>query len=430
MKKLGSSLRTASTVHVWAVIACGLLWTAAAPAAQPDLGPGPPPMSVEMLQIQPVERTPVTGDVVHYLYDFKVGPGEYDRIQVHRMVRETKNHRPIKTTDGLLLVPGAPNSFESIFMTPSVSAVPDWDRSVAVFLAQHDFDVWGITFGWALVPIETTDFGFMEGWGVDRDARDTEIALTLARVVRTRTGQGPGPLHLLGFSYGVNIAAAVAGAESQWPPRLRNVKGLIPLDNAIQLPEGHALQVMACNDLFGYILPSLEGGIFQDDFSFLPLMGEWAIAEPDGVSPIFDWLTNYDATTFLGIVGGFLAGTLDPLATYTEPDLWVDALRITPPYRTMQVIFDVTAPRCGDPNYDPAYDDHLGDIALPVLYIASAGGGEGEIGSYAWYQTASEDITYLMVEGDQGGFAHGDLFLARDAPDWVWQPIVDWLLSH
>jgi hypothetical protein len=35
-----------------------------------------------------------------------------------------------------------------------------------------------------------------------------------------------------------------------------------------------------------------------------------------------------------------------------------------------------------------------------------------------------------MVEGDQGGFAHGDLFLARDAPDWVWQPIVDWLLSH
>ena len=198
MTRLNASLRTAPVVLFLALaIACGLLWTTAA-LAQPGVGLGPPPMSVEMLQIKPVERTVVTGDVVHYLYDLKVGPGVFDRIEVHRVVREKENQRPIKTLDALFLVGGANNSFESIFMTPTASAVPDWDRSIAVFLAQNDFDVWGITFGWALVPVETTDFGFLEGWGIDRDARDTEIGLTLARVVRTRTGQGPGPLHLLG----------------------------------------------------------------------------------------------------------------------------------------------------------------------------------------------------------------------------------------
>ncbi len=396
----------------------------AAPAQQAEIGHGPPPMPPGLLNIQPAERMEVTGDVVHYRYDLQVGPGVHDQIQVHRVVREKKNHRPIKTLDGIFLVGGAPNSFESIFFTPSASAVPDWDRSVAVFLARHDIDVWGITFGWALVPIETTDFGFLEGWGIDRDARDTEIALTLARMVRTLTGQGPGRLHLLGFSYGVGIDVAVAGAESQWPARLRNVKGLIPVDSWILLPENDQ---ESCDYIEGEILPNLENGLYQDDRSFLPLMGESARSDPDGVSLIFDWLNNYDATTFLGIVGGFLAGNFDPLTFYTNPDLWVDLLSITPPFWTTQAAFDFSASGCAA--YDPAFDDHIGEITLPILYVGSVGGA-GDYGFYTWDQTASEDITHLVVEGDQGGFAHADLFLADNAAEWVWQPILDWLLDH
>lgn len=428
MTKLNVSLRTAPVVLFLALaIACGLLWTTAA-LAQPGVGLGPPPMSVEMLQIKPVERTVVTGDVVHYLYDLKVGPGVFDRIEVHRVVREKENQRPIKTLDALFLVGGANNSFESIFMTPTASAVPDWDRSIAVFLAQNDFDVWGITFGWALVPVETTDFGFLEGWGIDRDARDTEIGLTLARVVRTRTGQGPGPLHLLGFSYGVGIDVAVAGAESQWPVRLRNVKGLIPVDSWILRPENDQA---SCDFIEENIIPSLENGLYQDDSSsFVPLMGEWAKSDPNGESPIFEWLNNYDATTFLGIVAGFLGGDLDTLETsYTKPDMWIDLMSITPPYWTMQAAFDFYATGCLDPAYDPAFDDHIGEVTLPILYIGSAAGA-GELGFYTWDQTASEDITHLVVEGDEGGFAHADLFLAQDAPTLVWQPIVDWMLNH
>ena len=427
MTKLNVSLRTATTVLFPALaLACGLIWTNAA-LAKPGVGLGPPPMSVEMLQVQPAERTEVTGDVVHYRYDLKVGPGVFDRIEVHRVVREKQNQRPIKTRDALFLVGGAPNSFESIFMTPTASAVPDWDRSIAVFLAQQDFDVWGITFGWALVPVETTDFGFLEGWGIDRDARDTEIALTLARVVRTRTGQGPDPLHLLGFSYGVAIDVAVAGAESQWPPRLRNVKGLIPVDSWVLSPK---VDQESCDLIEGVILPNLENGVFQDDNSFLPWMGQLAISDPDGESPIFGPFNNYDATTFLGIWAGYLGGNLDTLETsYTEPDIWIDILQITPPFWTTQAYFDFIAPACGDPAYDPVYDDHIGEIALPVLYIGSQGGA-GEYGFYTWDQTASEDITHLVVEGDQEGFAHADLFLAQDASTLVWQPIVNWMLNH
>lgn len=51
------------------------------------------------------------------------------------------------------------------------------------------------------------------------------------RRIRALTGRGNGRLHLLGFSYGVHVAYAVAGEETPRPPGHRNVKGIIPVDD-------------------------------------------------------------------------------------------------------------------------------------------------------------------------------------------------------
>ncbi|MGB7589605.1 MAG: hypothetical protein WBO19_00010 [Terriglobia bacterium] len=81
------------------------------------------------------DRTVLHGDIVHYRFDVVVGPGKFDVIRLHRVVREAQPYHPIRTVDGVLLLPGSPNYFEAIFMAPLISSVPAWDRSIAVFLA-------------------------------------------------------------------------------------------------------------------------------------------------------------------------------------------------------------------------------------------------------------------------------------------------------
>jgi hypothetical protein len=191
------------------------------------------------------ERTvlPVSpGDIAHYRFDVRVGPGKFDVIQVHRVIREGQPNRPIQTSDAIFLVPGAPQNFEQIFMPATIASVPKWDQSFAVFLAKNDVDVWGVTYGWALVPPDTTDFSFMKGWGVEKDSQHTDIALSIARLRRGSNGPDFGPLHLLGFSYGAYIAYSVAGAETQRPHFLRNVRGIIPVDASLKYPPGSKLQ--------------------------------------------------------------------------------------------------------------------------------------------------------------------------------------------
>ncbi len=93
------------------------------------------------------DRTVLGGNIAHYRFDVVVGPGQFDVIRLHRVVREQVPHHPVRTVDGVLLLPGAPNFFESIFMEPLISQVVAWDRSIAVFLAKNDVDVWGMDYG-------------------------------------------------------------------------------------------------------------------------------------------------------------------------------------------------------------------------------------------------------------------------------------------
>lgn len=80
------------------------------------------------------------------------------------------------------------------------------------------------------------------------------------------------------------------------------------------------------------------------------------------------------------------------------------------------------------------FDDHLNRIAVPILYVGSAGGA-GLLGYYTTTLTASKDITKFTVQffpDDQQAldFGHADLFMARDAETLVWRPILDWIVAH
>jgi hypothetical protein len=79
---------------------------------------------------------------------------------------------------------------------------------------------------------------------------------------------------------------------------------------------------------------------------------------------------------------------------------------------------DVATAVCNEA--DVPFDDHLGDISVPILYIGAARGFAGRLGYYNTTLTASRDITRFVVQllpDDQKAydFGHADLFMAQSA---------------
>jgi hypothetical protein len=396
------------------------------------------------VSIRHVDRIVLGGDIVHYRFDVKVGPGKFDVIRLHRIVRERRPYQPVPTIDGVLLLPGSPNTFEMIFMEPLISQVPNWDQSITVFLAKNNLDVWGMDYRWALVPAEQKNFQFMKEWGLERDVQDTQIALSLARTIRLMTGQGIGRLHLLGFSYGVYLTYAVASQETQQPWYLRNVKAIIPVDWAMKYPVGSSERTSACDSL-PQLQASFAAGVYDDNTgAILKEFGDLARSAPNDPSPFADGFTNYQFALFVGaspspppplwhFVGGYFddAGITTGLR-FTDSWLWVDVLRAVPPYVPMHVDIDANTVICYD--VVPPFDDHLSEITLPILYVG-ARGGTGQDGYYATTLTASQDITKFTVQllsDDQQAFdfGHADQFTAKHADKLVWKPILDWIVAH
>ena len=391
------------------------------------------------------QRTVLQDDIVHYTYDLVLGPGEFEAIRLHRVVRERRSHRPVATVTGLFMITGTQNTFDMIFLQPAISSAVPWDQSVAVFLAKNDIDVWGMDYAWALVPPGTSGFDFMENWGLQWEIDSVKEGLAAARSVRVATGQGNRRLHLLGFSYGVPIAYAVAGEETLLPPGQRHVKGLVAVDSEMK-PNDEARQLAACANADN-LEARIAGGDFVDDTGvLLKLVGDLAkffAHDPSPIAPLFGLpqglFTNRQFALFLGalhdpwhFVGGEFAPFPIPIGLrFTDPGLWVDLLRAAPPFMPLRALFDVAKTRCDE--VDVPFDDHLGAIALPILGIGAAGGAAPY--HYTASLTASRDVETFTVQLLSNAerpfdFGHADLFTATDAEALVWQPLLDWLVDH
>jgi hypothetical protein len=390
---------------------------------------GPPPHLGTL-----VERTELSGGVVHYAWEVPVGTGPYDVIRLHRVVRETSSPsgRPVANMEGVMLLPGAPQLFEAIFLPPASPSVSADEGSVALYLASREVDVWGMDYGWTAVPHGSPDAGFLDGWGIAKDTRHVEAALTLARWMRSISGQGAGPIHVLGFSYGGFLVFAVAGEDSQRPGNLRNVKGVIPVDGTVFAgAPGSAGKSNAC-DALPAIQANLAAGVHVTDASAFFRLGRAALDAPDETSVFFPPFTNYQAPLFYLVNIGFLGGsytTAPPSVDlfFTYGPRVVDLLAGTPPYIPYQWEFDSRAARCGSEAYPVTFDDHLGDSTVPILFIA-----RGTAGFYTTTITGSSDVTQLIINPtfDPSLYGHADFFLADDAADVVWQPILEWVWEH
>jgi hypothetical protein len=103
-----------------------------------------------------------------------------------------------------------------------------------------------------------------------------------------------------------------------------------------------------------------------------------------------------------------------------------------PPYYPVRIDVDTDQLLCG--TIDTPYDDHLAQIALPILHVA-ANGGFGPSAFASTTFTASRDVTTITVRRlsdaeEAMDFGHVDTVLANEAETLVWRPILDWIMAH
>ena len=395
-----------------------------------------------------IARRELSGDVAEYSFTLKIGPGPHDVIGLHRVIREDglQPARPDSRSgsrfeSGIFFVHGDALGFDAAFLASAASpSVPD-DRALPVFLAENGVEVWGIDQRWALVDAGTTDFRFMQSWGLAMAADDVGIGLAVAAEVR----RSHEPMDLLAWSRGGEVAYTYLNTEASLPAARRRVKGFIPVDIYVRT-DVPALVEAACARL-AQRQQSLAQGVYRDTTGLLiSTIGRLALSSSDAPSPIVPSLSNLQVGYLAGEATFSFQGGLEPAPFYhwaggafdahglpiglsfTENAYFFDFLAGAAPYMPVQLIADSEAVICD--KEDLPFVDHLGGVTVPVLYIG-AGGGVGTFGLYSLSLLGSTDQESLIVDlrpqSRLADFGHTDLFLATDAQTLVWQPLLDWI---
>lgn len=387
------------------------------------------------------ERQPVVGPIVHYSARIRVGPGEHDLIGLHRVVREARPFQPIRTRRAVFMEHGGGKDFVGN-MLPGLDSprAPD-DFGIAVYLAQNDVDVWGIDHGYALLASGLADFTFMADWGLQRHVDDLRIAIEIARVARRMTGNGYRKILVSGFSAGAVITYCLLNEETQLPPGHRQISGFIPVDYGLKT-DNEIIHEVTCADLEAK-LAMIEQGIYGwEDNSYQ--LGLLARDDPHGDSPVMPGLTNLQvlltisASPFFALPGHFWAGVFDENGIAHDlqyspvdrvVDFWITFTRVAQP-----VLMELEGNRLWCPTQESPWDDHLGEVTVPILRVAAAG-GFGPYYDRTLDLVGSDDITRLDVrlhpeEEVLLDFGHVDLYTADNARDLFWQPMLEWIATH
>ncbi len=231
---------------------------------------------------------------------------------------------------------------------------------------------------------------------------------------------------------------AYLGQESQFPEVHRQVAGFVAADFGMASDDPVLMDGM-CADAANYedLMAAGEYAAFNPFLIF----GPPALEDPDGPSPYIPGFTNLSAAiaiavgpAYEGLAYHYLAGTFEASGfptgfQYTQVDNWVDFMVTAPPYEPYQFEIDYSKVICA-PETVP-WDDHLGDITVPLLWLSANGGAAPPV-IRTLDLVGSVDITEIHVgfqppEQAALDFAHIDLFIADNAETEVWAPTLTWL---
>ena len=409
--------------------------------------------SVEALRGVSITRASVVDDVVHYAFDVRVGAGPNGVLRLHRIVRERRPGVPRRTSNAIMLMHGDFASFPSNFA--QVLSDPDTSSpGVALWLAQHGVDVWGLDRRWTQAEGAEPDLSGFDAMGLEQELSDIGKALAVARAVRFVTSRATGKMILSGFSRGGALAYYYASYEESLPPWRQHLKGLVPIDVYASLPpEAEDLRQFYCGlAADGYA--ALDAGVVNVPNDFQIGVGERFFAAPDELNPFapfdfpFPGATNRDLMLdFVGVTWFYFGAS--PLYHLNAPVLddngeFAIALRSVsenaiarwladaPAHQSTRESADTDAILC-DASSSPI-EVPLSRIEVP-LFLLGAAGGYGELAVFSTTEVSSTDVSSHIVRkldpnGEAEDYGHADLLFADDAPELAWTPLLEWLQLH
>jgi hypothetical protein len=390
-------------------------------------------------------RRDLAPGVGYYTLQVQVGPGEHDVMMLHRVVAERRPGHPGAAKKAVFMIHGALQGFEPTFLGLTLDADPQ-QVSFPVFLARNGVDAWGISFRWAQIPVGFPDQSFMADWGMDAAVSDSRIGLRIARVARLLGGQGGRRIHVLGYSFGVWAAMALANVEATEPPQRRDIAGFIPVEGTFKADPANAAHVQwYCGDA-AYFQGELDAGHLGIDWSFYPWFNQLILDSPDEECPFMPGLTNKQVGLlgrtmpqnypgnewFHNFAGAFDENGMPTGLVYTDFVLSAVWLTKVYGYEPVRYVRDINAITCD--TADVPWDDHLPDVRVPVLYVG-VGGATASLGEYQTQLVGSRDVKTLVVREQPPELAvldigHSDVFGAPAMRDLVWRPILHWLRKH
>ncbi len=392
------------------------------------------------------EREDLGDDIAHYSITLRVGWGEYDKIVLHRVVKERRPYRPVRTTKNIFLQHGDAVGFVKFLYGPAAPSVPD-DHAAAIYLAQGGVDVWGIDQNWVRVPAETADLSFMSDWGMDNQIQNLRTGLAVARFVRLFSGGGFRTMNLLGYSSGCATGYAYLNDEAVRPVWQRHVGGFVCADMVYKFaPEDDIFRENICTDV-AFQAERLASGEFGEPIPFVPI-GELAVFDPDGDSPFIPGLNNLQTALYFGAATfdvwpwnatwHYFGGSFDPDTglpvdlNFTSIDGMTDFMRTGCSWEALRFLYEYEQVLCDEE--DVPWDDNLAAVEVPILYLEPVG-GIGATGRHTLGLFGSADIqisTSSLLPPDQivEDFGHIDIWTAPQAAEIVWQPLLQWIEDH
>lgn len=384
------------------------------------------------------EREVIAGNIAHYSAVIEIGPGPYDRIGIHRVVRETRPFRPIWSPKALFLLHGDLKDFEGMWIPGQYSPnLPD-DFGLAVHLARQGIDVWGMDQSWNFIPQEETDFSFFQGWGLQKEVDHLAVGLAVARNARAFSGHKLEKMLFLGYSSGCMTGYSLLNEEAQRPEAMRQAKGFIAADCGVRSDDQNLID--NCLPWIAWAQEAYDSGQYQDALITRDAAYR-ARYMPNEESPYAPGFTNMQFLLFLGggqiwppteihyhapvLQEGFPVGL-----QFVTTDQWIDFLENTASYEPLLFELEYNILFA---NLDSPYVSHLGDITVPVLDIGGAGGIAPSTSATVGY-LGSTDITQLYVSIGAPevalDYGHIDIFTGYNSPDLVWDPIARWVIQH
>jgi hypothetical protein len=398
-----------------------------------------PPMGCPVTGFQ---RTEILPGIVHYRAVLQNGPGMYEKIGIHRVVREMRPGYPLKQVERIFLQHGDVKDFVGMFLPALYSANVPQDFGLAVYLAQNNVDVWGIDQAWNQVPQDLADYSFMENWGLQYQIDALRSALAVAREVRYLQGGSGDRFNLLGYSSGGITGYALLNYETQLSKKERHVQSYVSADmNYDSLDPDWTASF--CNDINLYYIDALNAGEYGYNLGFRTV-GLLAQGDPGGASPIFPGFTNLQVALYLGTAPLFgttpvhyLAGVFDetgfPIGMqYVTTPQWIDFMASGFDWEPTQFLYDYSTVLCDQ--YGAPFDDYLADIKVPVLNWGAGGGigpyGTATLGPLGSKETADYVVSTHPPEEIYLDFGHIDLFAGWNAPELAWPVLLEWIRAH